>query len=89
VSPPSRFLWNAYKILALLFVPLIFFTASNDPLLAVFGAKQYLLFPLVGFATFLAFQQREDGSTIFRSSAGRPCWSSRRPAGVPAIAPAA
>lgn len=53
--PALAFFWNAYKILAVLFVLPIVFTGWNDPLLAVFGAKQYLLFPFVGFATFLAF----------------------------------
>jgi hypothetical protein len=42
--------------LAVLFVPLIIATGWNDWWLAVFGAKQYLLFPMVGFATFYAFQ---------------------------------
>ena len=55
-APALTFLWNGYKILTILFVPLIIFTGWNDPLLAIFGAKQYLLFPMVGFATFLAFQ---------------------------------
>lgn len=55
-APAISFLSSAYKVLALLFVPLIIFTGWNDPLLAVFGAKQYLLYPVVGFATFLAFQ---------------------------------
>ena len=56
-QPPAlTFLWNAYKVLAILFVLPFIVTASHDVLLAVFGIKQYLLFPMVGFATFLAFQ---------------------------------
>jgi hypothetical protein len=55
-APALVALWRAYKILAVLFVPLIIATGWNDWWLAVFGAKQYLLFPMVGFATFYAFQ---------------------------------
>lgn len=56
MPPMLAFLWNAYKVLLVLFLPLVIATGVNDPLLAVFGAKQYLLYPMVGFATFLAFQ---------------------------------
>jgi hypothetical protein len=54
--PALSALWNAYKILVVLFVPLIISTGLHDWLLAAFGVKQYLLFPMVGFATFYAFQ---------------------------------
>ena len=62
-APALSALWRAYKILAVLFVPPFLCTAWNDwvvgdhLLLAVFGAKQYLLFPMVGFATFYAFHR--------------------------------
>lgn len=62
--PALSFLWNAYIILLILFVPLIIFTAADDPILAVFGAKEYLLFPFIGFGTFLAFQN-QDKKQIF------------------------
>lgn len=52
---PIRFLWNTYLIVAALFVPLAFRTAFEDPKLALFGVERYLLFPVVAFATFLAF----------------------------------
>jgi len=55
--PAVNFLWNSYKLLVILFVPLVICTGWNDPLLAVFGAKQYLLFPVVGFAMFYGFQK--------------------------------
>jgi hypothetical protein len=48
--------WRAYMLLAVLMLPPILATAWHDPLLAVYGAKQYLLYPIVGFATFLAFE---------------------------------
>jgi hypothetical protein len=51
-----RFLLTAYTLLAVLMLPVILATAVKDPLLAIFGAKQYLLFPVVGLAVFLAFE---------------------------------
>jgi hypothetical protein len=53
--PAIDFLWLAYLVLLALFLPVILLTALHDPLLALFGAKQYLLYPLVGFAVFYAF----------------------------------
>lgn len=53
--PAINFLWRSYQVLALLFVPLILVTAWHDPLLAIFGTKQYLLYPMVAFATFYGF----------------------------------
>jgi hypothetical protein len=56
VSETLRSLWVAYVALAVLMLPLIVMTAYHDPLLSIFGAKQYLLYPFVGFATFTAFE---------------------------------
>ncbi|MCE0497503.1 MAG: hypothetical protein LV481_06100 [Methylacidiphilales bacterium] len=53
--PAIDFLWVAYLLLIVLFLPLIIITAIHDPILALFGAKEYLLYPLVGFAVFFAF----------------------------------
>lgn len=66
--PALAFLWKVYKVLAVLFVPLILVTGWHDPLLAVFGMKQYLLYPLVAFATFLALHRlrKEEIFGIFR-----------------------
>ena len=56
-QPPAiQFLSTAYKTVAVLMIPVIVATALHDPLLALFGAKQYLLFPVVGLAVFLAFE---------------------------------
>jgi len=55
-APAISFLWSGYKLLAFLFIPPILVTMWHDPFLAIFGAKQYLLFPIVAFATFHAFQ---------------------------------
>ena len=56
ISPTIRSLWNAYMIVAFLMIPSIVMTAFHDPVLAIFGTKQYLLFPIVGFAMFQAFE---------------------------------
>jgi hypothetical protein len=55
-SPAIQWLWTAYVVEVILFLPLIISTAFHDPVLAIFGAKEYLLYPMVGFATFLAFE---------------------------------
>ena len=55
-SYPIQFLWAAYVAEIILFLPVIISTAAHDPILAVFGAKQYLLYPMVAFATFLGFE---------------------------------
>jgi hypothetical protein len=51
-----RFLWVAYLVEIILFLPNFLQTAGNDPILAVFGAKEYLLYPVVAFATFMSFE---------------------------------
>lgn len=50
-------IWTGFLVTGVLFVPLIALTAWYDPLLAVFGAKQYLFYPVVGLATFMAFEK--------------------------------
>ena len=49
-------LFVAYILLIVLLLPNILVTFSHDPLLSVFGAKEYLLYPIVALATFAAFQ---------------------------------
>ncbi len=63
-----RFLSTGYATIAVLMTPLIIATAFHDPILALFGAKQYLLFPVVGLAVFLAFENatREEILRFFR-----------------------
>src|SRR5258707_1315776 len=56
--PQIKFLWQAYKTVSILLSPLVFLTLWHDPLLGLYGAKQYLYYPLVGFATFYAFQNQ-------------------------------
>jgi hypothetical protein len=51
-----QWLWTTYVVECILFLPLIVATGWHDPLLAVFGAKEYLLYPIVGLATFMAFE---------------------------------
>lgn len=51
---------NAYLVLLVLFIPVIVATALNDPVLALFGAKQYLLFPLIGIAAVLALHEASE-----------------------------
>lgn len=55
---PAKIL-KAYWILLILLIPLVVFTASRDPLLAVFGLKQYMLYPWVGFAWTRAFLEEK------------------------------
>ncbi len=55
-SKAIQFLWTAYFTAGVFFLPCILTTAAHDPLLALFGAKEYLLYPLVAFAVFLGFE---------------------------------
>ena len=55
--PTINFLWVAYLAEIVLFLPLILYTAAQDPILAVFGAKEYLLYPMVAFGVFLGFEK--------------------------------
>lgn len=50
-----RWLLRAYWATVFFFIPPIIVTFSNDPLLAAFGSKQYLLFPVVALAAAFAF----------------------------------
>lgn len=52
-----RMLWMG---VAIAIVPLIILTALNDPILAIFGAKQYLLFMPIAWAVPLAFSSRKE-----------------------------
>lgn len=52
------FLWVAYLATLVAFLPCVLATAAHDPILAVFGAKEYLLYPIVGFGVFLGFEQQ-------------------------------
>jgi hypothetical protein len=56
--PALDFLWGAYLVTAVLFIPVIMWTAVHDPILAIFGAKEYLLYPIVAFAVFFAFHNQ-------------------------------
>lgn len=47
---------NIYLAFAVLLSPLIFYTFSKDPILAIYGAKQYLLYPYTLFGFALGFQ---------------------------------
>jgi hypothetical protein len=53
---PIQFFLRAYSTIAILFLPVVIITALHDPLLALFGMKQYLLFPVVAIGMFLAFE---------------------------------
>ena len=48
-----NFLTLAYVSVCLFFLPNILMTASHDPLLAIFGAKEYLLYPIVALSVHL------------------------------------
>ena len=63
----SRWLGVMGKFSALL-VPCILLTAVNDPVLAVFGAKQYILFPIVAVAMCAAYvpNHRRELFSFFR-----------------------
>jgi hypothetical protein len=54
--PTIDFLWAAYLVECILMLPPFLSTAAHDPILALFGAKEYLLYPMVAFGTFLAFE---------------------------------
>jgi len=56
LPPAVGFLTVAYGVVTFFLLPNIIMTATHDPLLAVFGAKQYLLYPIVGLTVFAVFQ---------------------------------
>src|SRR5881396_1298134 len=53
----SRFLRAFLLFSFLMFIPCVV-TVIHDPLLAIFGLKQYLLFPIVALAVTAAFEDR-------------------------------
>jgi hypothetical protein len=55
-------LTKKYALLVAGFSMLILWTAMKSPLLAIFGGKQYLLFPIVAFGTILAFEDADQRS---------------------------
>jgi hypothetical protein len=50
------FITSSYFLFAALLFPNILITFGHDPALAVFGAKEYLLYPIVGLSAFVVFQ---------------------------------
>jgi hypothetical protein len=50
------FVTYAYAFVTLFLLPNIINTAMHDPLLALFGTKQYLLYPIVAISVFAVFQ---------------------------------
>ncbi len=56
--------WTAYLVEIALFLPVIISTAWHDPVLAVFGAKEYLLYPIVAFAVFISFAKAKTSEMI-------------------------
>lgn len=51
----SGFLFDRYKLIAVLFFPVLINTLFYDPLLLFWGAKQYLLFVVTGLIVPIAF----------------------------------
>jgi hypothetical protein len=51
-----NFLSIGYLGLVLFLLPCIINTGSHDPLLAIFGAKEYLLYPIVALSVFVVFE---------------------------------
>jgi hypothetical protein len=49
-------IWIAYVTVCFLFLPVFISTLTHDPLLAVFGLKQYLLYPVVALGFVTAFE---------------------------------
>lgn len=56
LNPAVHFLSIGYLVAGFFFVPCILQTMAHDPVLAVFGAKEYLLYPMVALALFVAFE---------------------------------
>ena len=51
-----NFLFLGYVVAAALFLPCVLSTAGHDPILAIFGTKEYLLYPIVALGTFVVFE---------------------------------
>ncbi len=56
LPPGIGFISGAYMAVTFFMLPNIVMTATHDPLLAIFGTKQYLLYPIVGLSVFAVFQ---------------------------------
>jgi hypothetical protein len=56
LNPAVNFLSISYLVVTFFFVPNILQTMVHDPVLAVFGAKEYLLYPIVALALFVTFE---------------------------------
>lgn len=82
LPPAINFLTISYLIVTLLFLPNIIITGSHDPVLAIFGAKEYLLYPIVGLAVFVVFQNSTMDEVV---SFGRLVAFLMIPAGLVAI----
>jgi hypothetical protein len=56
LPPAIGFITYAYMALVFFLLPNIINTGLHDPLLALFGAKEYLLYPIVAISVFAAFR---------------------------------
>jgi len=56
LPPAVAFLPVAYMAATFFMLPNIIVTATHDPILAIFGTKQYLLYPIVGLSVFIVFR---------------------------------
>jgi hypothetical protein len=56
LNPAINFISISYITVAFFLIPCFLRTMAHDPLLAVFGAKEYLLYPIVGLAVFVVFE---------------------------------
>jgi hypothetical protein len=68
IHPAARNLLNALGMLTALLIPCVLATGINDPVLALFGLKQYALFPIVAVAVCTAYvpNQHHRLTTLFR-----------------------
>ena len=67
-NPVAAHWLNVMGVWSALLAPCILLTATNSPILAVFGAKQYLLFPAVAVAMGIAYlpNHRQQLYSLFR-----------------------
>lgn len=56
LNPAINFITVAYLVCAFFLVPNVLETMGHDWKLAIFGAKEYLLYPIVGIVTFVVFE---------------------------------
>ena len=57
----QRSILGVYLVFAAAFLPLVLYTMLKDPILAAYGAKQYLLYAFVGLAVPIAFGRFDRG----------------------------